>query len=101
MTAGPGIEARGGAVRIRVRVTPRASRNGVSADGAGGIRVTVTAAPTDGEANDAVCRLLAKAIGVPPTAVAVVSGQKSRNKTVEVAGTDAGAVRHALAQAME
>jgi len=99
VTTGPAIEARGGGVRIRVRVAPRASRNGVSTDDSGGIRVTVTAAPTDGEANDAVCRLLAKAIGVPPTAVTVVSGQRSRNKTVNVAHTGVDAVRRALVEA--
>lgn len=45
----------------------------------------VTAPPEDGKANAAVCKLLAKALGVPKSAVVVTRGESSRHKTVEVA----------------
>ena len=52
------------------------------------LRVRVTAPPVDGRANDALERLLAKALGVPKSAVGVLSGAKARDKIVAVAGID-------------
>lgn len=72
---------------LNIRVQPRASRNeiaGLSEDGV--LKVRVTAAPTDGEANDAVLRLLAKHLHMAPGALTIVRGGSSRNKVIEVAG---------------
>ncbi len=79
--------------RIRVVVTPRGGRDevtGVERDEGGRalVRVRVGAAPVDGRANEAVERLLAKAIGVAPSRVRVVGGATSRHKQVEVSGLD-------------
>jgi uncharacterized protein (TIGR00251 family) len=71
--------------RITVRVTPRASANRIDGlDAAGALRVRVTAPPADGEANAAVTRLLAKALGLPQRAVVLISGQASRDKLFEL-----------------
>ena len=43
-------------------------------------------APSEGEANTALCRLLAKASGVPPRDVALVAGATSRIKRLTIAG---------------
>jgi uncharacterized protein YggU (UPF0235/DUF167 family) len=48
------------------------------------LRVAVVEAPEDGRANRAVCRLLARALDVPPSSVRVVVGESSREKTVEI-----------------
>ena len=53
------------------------------------IAVRVTAAPDEGKANKAVCRVLAELFGVPRTAVSVTRGATSRHKMVEVAGVAA------------
>jgi len=50
------------------------------------LRLRVTAPPVAGAANTAVVRLLATALGVPPSSVTVVSGLQGRNKIVEVTG---------------
>jgi len=50
------------------------------------LRLRVTAPPVAGAANTAVVRLLAAALGVPPSCVTVVSGLQGRNKIVEVTG---------------
>ncbi|MCW5940769.1 MAG: DUF167 domain-containing protein [Fimbriimonadaceae bacterium] len=80
---------------VAVRVTPRSSRNRVEADG-DTVRVWVNAAPTDGEANAAVCELLAKALGVPKSSVSVVRGQTSRSKRLRVDGVPDQELRHRL-----
>lgn len=74
--------------RIRVRVTPRASRDGLVGWRDGVLRVRVAAPPVEGRANDTVARLLAKALGVPKSAVGIMSGAGAREKLVEVAGIE-------------
>jgi uncharacterized protein (TIGR00251 family) len=83
---------------VRVRVQPRASRDeilGRRADDVLGVRVT--AAPVDGQANAAVTGLVAKALGVPRSAVTVVRGDRGREKLLRVAGLSAVEVRARLA----
>lgn len=50
--------------------------------------VRVTAPPEDGKANAAVCKVIAKALGVPKSAVSVTRGETSRHKTVEIEGVE-------------
>jgi uncharacterized protein len=82
--------------RVAVRVQPRARRDEIVGRRGGVLLVRVTAPPVDGKANDAVARLLAKRLGVPPGRVSVVRGASSRDKLVEVEGMEAEAVRRAL-----
>jgi len=72
--------------RIRVRVTPRAARDAIAGWRDGVLRARVTAPPVEGKANAALERLLAGALGLPKSAVAVVAGGGSRDKTVAVEG---------------
>jgi uncharacterized protein (TIGR00251 family) len=77
--------------RISVRLTPRAGRDAIDGwhamPGASDVlRVRVAAAPTDGAANDALVRLLAKALAVPAAAVRIASGARSRTKIIDIDG---------------
>jgi hypothetical protein len=47
----------------------------------------------DGAANDALCRLVARELGVPRSAVRVAAGATARVKTVEVDGVGEGDLR--------
>ena len=60
------------------------------------IVIRVTAPPVDGKANDALCRLIAKAAGVPPSRVSVIRGQTARDKVVRVEGVTLDELRTAL-----
>jgi uncharacterized protein len=73
-----------GGRRFDVRVVPRAARAGVAGIRDGRLLVRVTAAPVDGAANEAVVRVLAEAFGVARRAVHIVSGERSRNKTIVI-----------------
>lgn len=68
---------------IALRVTPKASRNRIIVED-GQIRVHVTTAPEDGKANEAVRKLLAKALGVGKTRLEVVRGATSRDKVLRL-----------------
>ena len=82
--------------RIDIRVMPRSSKNAIDGIRDGRFVVRVTAPPVDGAANAAVVNIIAAALDLPRRSVRVVVGETGRNKTVEVTGLDAAAVRARL-----
>ncbi len=87
---------------VPVRLTPKASRDGIEGlreDAAGGwvLAVKVTAVPEKGKANAALEKLLAKALGIASGRVSVVGGATSRNKELLVRG-DPDEIAAALAK---
>ncbi len=79
-----------------MRVQPRASRDGLGGVREGALVVRLTAPPVEGAANAALLKLLAKALGLPPSALELLRGQSGRDKLVLARGLDAAAVRSAL-----
>lgn len=82
-------------VTVRVRLTPKASRDAVTGritlpDGTVAIKAAVTAVPESGRANDALIRLLATSWRVPRSAVTIAAGVTDRNKILHVAGEPDG-----------
>jgi uncharacterized protein len=78
---------------LKVRLTPRAARERLAAAPDGGFVAHVTAPPVEGAANDALCRLVAKAAGVAPSRVSVVRGHRGREKVVRIDGVGEADVR--------
>jgi uncharacterized protein (TIGR00251 family) len=70
--------------RISVRLRPRGRGDALLGFAEGVLRAQVSAPPTDGRANRALCKLIAAQVGVAPSRVSVVRGAKSRDKVVEV-----------------
>ena len=69
---------------LKVRVTTRSSKPRVELDEDGRYSVYVSCAPQKGKANAAVIKALAGHLGVPPSALEVTAGRKSRDKTIRV-----------------
>ncbi len=88
-------------VRINLRVIPRAKRDAIEGFLDEVLRVRVTAAPQDGDANRAVVKLLAKQLGLPRSSVVLARGAKSRDKVIAVFGLDLTAIRERLSGAGE
>ena len=65
---------------LHVRVQPKARMNAVVGWRGEALRVSVTAAPEDGQANRAVVALLAARLAVPPSSIQLVRGAASRDK---------------------
>ena len=84
--------------RLRLRVSPGARSNAIVGRHGDGWKVRVTAAPENGEANDAVLRLLAERLDLPGRSVTLVSGPSSREKIVELAGIDAAEAERRLGE---
>ena len=90
MPARPWSLARDGVI-VTVRLTPKGGRDAVDgaetlADGNTVLKVRVRAAPHECAANDALCRVLAKALRVPPSRVEIAGGAMSRIKRVKMVG---------------
>jgi uncharacterized protein (TIGR00251 family) len=81
--------------RLDVHLNPRSSRNALKGWREGVLEVAVTAPPVDGQANEALCAVLAQALGIKARQIQVVAGPASRRKIVEIRGLDAPAV-HAI-----
>ena len=100
MSAAPAWVATPDGVVITVRLTPRGARDAIDgietrADGSTVLKIRVRAIPSEGEANAALGRVLAKVLAVPPRDVEIVSGHTSRIKRVKISG-DAAVLTLAL-----
>ena len=76
---------------VRLKVTPKARRTAVGdsmaePDGSLRLKISVTAAPAGGAANDAVIALLAKEWRLPKSTLTIAAGAADRRKTVRIAG---------------
>ena len=85
---------------VTIRLTPKGGRDSIDglealSDGNAVLKARVRAAPHEGAANAALCRLLAKAVGVPPGRVEIAGGATSRIKRVKIVG-ETQALRAAL-----
>jgi uncharacterized protein (TIGR00251 family) len=77
-----------GQLLFTVRVVPRASRSEIVGVQDGALRVRLAAPPVDGAANEELIRILARALKVSRTSVAITAGQTSRLKRVAVKGVE-------------
>ncbi|HMK78268.1 MAG TPA: DUF167 family protein [Xanthobacteraceae bacterium] len=87
-------------LQVAVRLTPKGGRDSIDgietlADGRAVLKARVRAAPSEGEANAALGRVLARALDVPSRDVTIVGGATSRIKRVKVIG-DAAQLAAAL-----
>jgi len=87
-----------GAVVLHVKALPSSKCDEVRGVDGGALKVAVTAPPEKGKANKALLAVLAEFFGVPRRDVAIISGETSRDKRVEVAGVTAVQVEEKLAQ---
>lgn len=88
-----------------MRLTPRGHRDSIEgveslADGSVALKVRVRAAPSAGEANAALIRVLAEAVGVPPRNVVLTAGATARLKRLLISG-DGPALMAALERLSE
>ena len=78
-------------VTLTIRLTPKGGRDAIDgvevmSDGRAVLKVRVRAAPSEGEANAALIRLIAKAMGVPPRNVVLAAGATGRRKRLMISG---------------
>lgn len=90
-------------VTLAVRVQPGAKKTAVlGAYGEGAtaqLKIAVQAPPIEGRANMVLIAFLAKAVGIPKSAVEIVSGELARNKVFLLRGASLAQAEAGLAAA--
>jgi len=84
-------------VRLKLRVTPKSRSDeilGLREDGV--LHVRVSAVPQEGKANEAVLKLLSRALGMPQGSIRLKAGAASRDKWIELDGIDAAELKRRL-----
>ncbi|MDR1366023.1 MAG: DUF167 domain-containing protein [Holosporales bacterium] len=81
---------------ISVKVTPKASTNAVVSFKDKALQVKVTAAPENNKANEALIKIVSNFLRVPKSKIQIISGLKSRHKTLSVETDDIGSVEAGL-----
>jgi uncharacterized protein (TIGR00251 family) len=71
---------------LKVKVVPRSSQNSIVGFDGDTLRVKVKSAPVDGLANKDLITVLSKHFRVPKDCIEIISGQKSRLKTIRFHG---------------
>jgi uncharacterized protein len=87
------MQESGSAVTFAVKVHPRAKKNAITGELGDALKISLTAPPIDGKANEACIEFFAKLLKVPRSSVTIASGQTSRSKVIRVAGLSAEEVR--------
>ena len=79
-----------------VKVHPRAKKNTITGEVGDALKLSLTAPPADGKANDACIEFFAKLLNLPRSSVTIAAGQTSRDKVIRVDGLSAEEVRRRL-----
>ncbi|HEX8816911.1 MAG TPA: DUF167 domain-containing protein [Terriglobales bacterium] len=79
-----------------VKVQPRAKKNAMRGEAGDALKLSLTAPPVDGRANQACVEFLANLLKVPRSSITIASGETSRNKVIRVTGLSAEEVKGRL-----
>ena len=94
------LRVTGEGVTFSVHVQPRASRNEICGMQGNELKVRLTSPPVEGEANKLCMEFFAKLLGVAKSRVRIISGEKSRHKTVLVTDYDRDTLLERLKSAL-
>lgn len=79
-----------------IKVHPRAKKDAIAGEVGDALKVSLTAPPVEGKANEACIRFFADLLRVPRSSVTIAAGESSRNKVIRVHGLSAVQVEERL-----
>jgi uncharacterized protein len=83
-------------VTFVVKIQPRARKNAITGTVGEALKLSITAPPVEGRANQAVIEFLADLFAISRSSVTIASGASSRNKVIRIAGLTKQAVEQRL-----
>ena len=83
-------------VTFAIKVHPRARKAEITGELGHALKVSLTAPPIEGRANNACIEFFAKILKVPRSSITIASGAGGRNKVIRVTGVTAQYVRDRL-----
>jgi uncharacterized protein (TIGR00251 family) len=81
---------------FEIKVHPRARKDAITGEIGDALKLSLTAPPVEGRANDACVEFFAKLLKVPRSSITIAAGQNSRNKIIRVLGLSASQIRERL-----
>jgi uncharacterized protein (TIGR00251 family) len=81
---------------LAVRVHPGARINAITGVHDGALKISLTAPPADGRANEALIAFLAERLSLPKSRIELASGAASRNKLLRIRDKSAAEIEAAL-----
>lgn len=91
------IHATSDGVTFAIKVHPRGKKDAITGSVGDSIKVSLTAPPVDGKANDACIEFFARLLKVSRSSVTIASGHSSRAKVIRVVGLSAEEIRKWIA----
>jgi uncharacterized protein (TIGR00251 family) len=91
------IAEAGGGVAFSVKVHPHARKNAITGELNGALKISLTAPPIDGKADEACIDFFAELLKVPHSSVTIACGQSSHRKVIRVSELSAEEVRKRIA----
>jgi uncharacterized protein len=79
-----------------VKVHPGARKNAITGEAGDALKVSLTAPPVGGRANEACIEFFADLLQLPRSSITIASGQSNRNKVIHIAGLSAAELRQRL-----
>lgn len=79
-----------------VKVHPRARKNAITGELGDAFKLSLTASPVAGRANEACIEFLANLLNLPRSSITIASGLSSRRKVIRVSGLSADEVQKRL-----
>ena len=83
-------------ISFQVKVHPRAKKNGITGTLGEALKLSLTAPPAEGRANEACIEFFARLLKVPRSSITIASGQSSRLKVIRITGITAAEFRAQL-----
>jgi uncharacterized protein len=87
------IQESDSSVTFAIKVHPRAKKNTITSEIGDALKVSLTAPPIDGKANEACIEFFASLLKLPRSSVTIASGHSSCRKVIRIAGASAAAIR--------
>jgi uncharacterized protein (TIGR00251 family) len=73
---------------LNLHIQPRASKNQVCGLQDNALKIRLTSPPVDGAANKLCREFLAELLGLPRSALEIISGETSRHKRIRITSSD-------------
>jgi uncharacterized protein (TIGR00251 family) len=86
-------------ITFSIKVQPRARKTAITGTVGDALKISLTAPPVDGKANQAVIEFFSDIFKIPRSSVSIASGETSRLKVIRIRGTNKMAVEQRLAEA--
>jgi|SRR3954469_2709367 uncharacterized protein (TIGR00251 family) len=90
------LNSSGDSITFSVKLHPRAKKNAITGTVGDALKLSLTAPPVDGKANEACIRFFAELFGIPKANVSIASGATSRTKIIRVSGVAENLILAAL-----